>query len=374
MYLELNCFGLAVLLTIFMNSRRHVNRYLFDQKLFFALLLTTALILVFDMFMWLFDGMPGPLIHPAYQWITVCYYALNPLICALWYLYADYYINRSEAHLKKISIPVLIPVCVNLCLSIMSVYWHGMFYIDGNNVYHRGPLFFVMALICFLFLAYTMVYIFLNRRKIQRREYKTLLLFPIPPIIGGVIQTLFYGVSLIWVCATISLLIIFIDFQNDQLSTDHLTGLYNRRQLDNYLRTKSQNAGGKTVAGLMIDLDSFKVINDTYGHDSGDRALKYVAEILKETFRKNDFVARYGGDEFLAIVEINQRSDLEKAVSRLNENLEQFNAKKLIPYEIKLSIGYDNLSKGKDVRDFLKHIDDLMYTNKQKTGGQIQEQ
>ena len=359
---------MAVLLLIFLNARRHVNNYLLDQKLFLALLITTALIMVLDMSMWLMDGTPGSLIRGMYLFSTVCYYTLNPLICALWYLYTDYYINRSKKHLVKAGIPMMILVGINMILAVMSVFRNVLFYIDGNNVYHRGRFFLVMAGISFFFLAYTMVFVIVNRRKIQTREYVTLLLFPVSPIIGGILQTMFYGVSLIWVCVTISLLTIFIDIQNDQLSTDPLTGLYNRRQFDKYLHTKGQSSGSKEIAGLMIDLDSFKAINDTYGHNIGDQALKHVAEILKETFRKNDFVARYGGDEFIVIMEINQRDDLEKAVCRLHENVAQFNAQELTPYQIKLSIGYDYSSGGKIAMDFVNHIDSLMYSDKQKSG------
>lgn len=366
--MELNCFSLAILILIFLNTRSHINRYLLDQKLFLALLYTTALILVLDMLMWLLDGMPGRAMHAAYTAVTICYYTLNPLICALWYLYTDYYINRSRARLEKIIVPLLIPLCAVLVLAIMSSSGNVLFFIDGNNIYHRGRLFLAMAAVSFFFLAYTLIFTILNRRRVQAKEYSTLLFFPIPPIVGGIIQTLFYGVSLIWVCTTISLLLLFINFQNDELHTDHLTGLYNRRQLDNYLRTKSQSSGGRAIAGLMIDLNSFKEINDAYGHNSGDQALKYVADILKKTFRKNDFVARYGGDEFVVIMEINEKTDLDTAVGRLNENVQQFNSQKLIPYEISLSVGYDYYSsEEKNFMDFLTHIDGLMYTDKRKS-------
>ena len=186
-----------------------------------------------------------------------------------------------------------------------------------------------MAVISFLYLAYTIIYVLIHRKKIHPKDFITLAFFPIPPIIGGIIQTAFYGVSLIWVAATVSLLTIFINFQNDQLNTDFLTGLYNRRQLEDYLQIKCQNTKSKVIAGLMLDLDFFKEINDTYGHNSGDEALKYVADILKQTFRKNDFIARFGGDEFVVILEINVKAELEKAVSRLMKTLQSSIRRKL---------------------------------------------
>ena len=114
----------------------------------------------------------------------------------------------------------------------------------------------------------------------------------------------------------------------------------------------------------MIDIDSFKAINDLYGHKCGDEALKHLADILRKTFRKKDFIARYGGDEFVVFMQIEQKSELDDAVKRLSEKLKNFNEKKLFPFEISLSIGFDTYSADK-MEDFLKHIDDLMYKHKQ---------
>ena len=89
--------------------------------------------------------------------------------------------------------------------------------------------------------------------------------------------------------------------QQEQLSFeathDELTGLYNRKVFEDRRRSFS---GG--IAMLMIDVDRFKSINDTYGHETGDRVLKKVAEILTRSFRADDYVCRIGGDEFAVIM------------------------------------------------------------------------
>jgi diguanylate cyclase (GGDEF)-like protein len=196
-----------------------------------------------------------------------------------------------------------------------------------------------------------------------------LLVFIIPPLIGGIFQTLFFGVSLIWICVTLSILIIFINIQNSQLYTDYLTGLYNRRSLDSYLQQRAQNMGNKSLAGIMIDLNSFKAINDEYGHHIGDQALQQTAEILKKTFRKgDDFIARYGGDEFIVLLSAVDRYRLDHDVERLKEKVKQFNAQNIFPFSISLSVGYDYYPPEPEstASDFLTHIDRLMYQDKQK--------
>ena len=84
--------------------------------------------------------------------------------------------------------------------------------------------------------------------------------------------------------------------------TDPLTGLGNLRRFNGYLKLLEKHHSEEVVAVLILDLDHFKKINDTHGHDGGDRALKKVAEILLSVFRPEDPVCRVGGEEFAVII------------------------------------------------------------------------
>lgn len=90
-------------------------------------------------------------------------------------------------------------------------------------------------------------------------------------------------------------------FQESQLqaSTDGLTGLLNRRSLENQLRNVIKDREPFSLA--MVDLDHFKQLNDTYGHEAGDRALRVFGQVLREAVRTGDIVARYGGEEFVLV-------------------------------------------------------------------------
>jgi diguanylate cyclase (GGDEF)-like protein len=206
-----------------------------------------------------------------------------------------------------------------------------------------------------------------KRQLLPKHDLLPMAVFSFLPIIGGFIQALFYGINLVWPCATVAILIIFVSFQNTQLYTDHLTGLNNRRQLDRFLQNKVQNVESGLLAGLMIDIDDFKKINDLYGHNAGDQALVDTYEILRKTFRKNDFIARFGGDEFVVVMAVSERGDLQRAIDRLKENVASFNEGKSVPYTISLSVGYDCFQdkEDKSAKEFIRHIDDLMYRNKQ---------
>jgi diguanylate cyclase (GGDEF)-like protein len=84
---------------------------------------------------------------------------------------------------------------------------------------------------------------------------------------------------------------------------DPLTGLFNRRMLEDRLGSELAGAlrHGRLVSILMIDIDHFKAVNDTYGHLAGDEVLRMVAATIRATLRKEDFVARFGGEEFVVI-------------------------------------------------------------------------
>ncbi|CDX00057.1 hypothetical protein SDC9_13198 [bioreactor metagenome] len=367
-YVELNFFAMTILCVIFLNMRRPDRQYSLDQKLFFLLISANILLLLLDSMLWILDGKPGSLAKTLSIASIIAYNTLNPVICMIWYYYVDFYIHSSKERLTKVLFPILLPVLINLVLSVASVFTNIYFIFDENNVYHRGRFIFLLLGICLYMIIYTSAFLIRNRKKIAGKEYAYLLFFAIPPMVGGIIQFMFPGAVMIWIASTLSILIIFINIQKDQLNTDYLTGVYNRRYLDNYLQEKMKNRRHHLIAGIMIDIDSFKTINDSYGHDNGDQALKYTAQMLRKTFRKTDFIARYGGDEFVIVMEIDDRAELMAMVQRLKEKVSQFNLEKITPYEIRLSIGYDCYTKEPDMSTmaFLKRIDQLMYIDKQK--------
>ncbi len=104
-----------------------------------------------------------------------------------------------------------------------------------------------------------------------------------------------------------------------ELSTgDALTGLFNRRFFDDYFETEVERAAryNAPFAVAMVDVDHFKQFNDTYGHATGDRALRYVARVLQRAVRRSDLVARYGGEEFVVVL---RETDAAEALERVQE-------------------------------------------------------
>jgi diguanylate cyclase (GGDEF)-like protein len=127
---------------------------------------------------------------------------------------------------------------------------------------------------------------------------------------------------------------------------DELTGLANRRGFE-MLGERLQRAAqrlGLPLSALYADLDNMKPINDTYGHDCGDRALIEVAEVLESTLRASDLVARLGGDEFCALLVGAAAEAAPTLISRIDGTLAARNAESDRPWKLSLSVGVSESS------------------------------
>jgi diguanylate cyclase (GGDEF)-like protein len=116
----------------------------------------------------------------------------------------------------------------------------------------------------------------------------------------------------------------------------------------------------------MLDIDNFKKINDTYGHVEGDRAIVLAADLLLKSIRRGDFVSRYGGDEFLIVLEQCSETTPLRVIRRIRENAQKFNHDNALPYAIEFSMGYKVYStlRGLTSSQIFSGIDELMYQNK----------
>mgnify|MGYP001605582465 CR=1 FL=1 len=149
---------------------------------------------------------------------------------------------------------------------------------------------------------------------------------------------------------------------------DELTGLRNRRGFT-FLAEQQLKLAQRTKKGLLLffmDVDEMKYINDTFGHKEGDRALMRMAEVLKETFRQSDVLARMGGDEFAVLAIEASRGNAKMLEARLKENLKKSNQGKNIPAKLSLSVGaaYFDPEKSSTLEDLIAQADQAMYQSK----------
>jgi diguanylate cyclase (GGDEF)-like protein len=149
---------------------------------------------------------------------------------------------------------------------------------------------------------------------------------------------------------------------------DGLTALYNRKAFD--LRLSNALAGISAASSpfvlILFDVNDFKSINDSFGHVAGDKVLQKVAQILTESFRKGDFIARFGGDEFAAVIEEMDEEMARERVSAFRKNLEKrrFTSYKKGDIRVCVSAGI-SVAKDKDTPEsVLDRADKAMYKDK----------
>jgi diguanylate cyclase (GGDEF)-like protein len=184
---------------------------------------------------------------------------------------------------------------------------------------------------------------------------------------GAILQMFVFGLVLIWPAMTLFLVAAHSNIENRRARTDYLTGTANRRSLDEELeRRLAAGRPGRTLSGLLVDLDDFKEINDSHGHEAGDRALEDIASILLSSVRVEDMVARMGGDEFVVLVDLGEQATLEELVLRIEQAVERHNESKLRPYRLSLSIGRVSRGRvpGETAQEFLALLDADMYSRK----------
>jgi two-component system cell cycle response regulator len=123
--------------------------------------------------------------------------------------------------------------------------------------------------------------------------------------------------------------------------TDPLTGLYNQRYLHRHLGSLMDSGQGRQLAVLMVDVDHFKSVNDRYGHASGDRALRLIADSLRVNTRVFDSVARYGGEEFVVVMPSTGPAEAAAAAERLRLAVQEieFNAAAGLRMPLTVSVG-----------------------------------
>jgi diguanylate cyclase (GGDEF)-like protein/PAS domain S-box-containing protein len=150
---------------------------------------------------------------------------------------------------------------------------------------------------------------------------------------------------------------------------DELTGLYNRRGFMLFAQQEFKRAlrENRRIIIMYIDLNELKLINDTYGHSSGDRAIKEVAALMQTCFRETDIIGRLGGDEFGVLASEAEPGSANVLHERMKEKLVAFNAASHLSFELSISIGIVNCdpSKGKILDEVLEEADALMYEQKQ---------
>lgn len=294
--------------------------------------------------------------------LVIIFYTLSTLPTFFWVRYFDFKIFNDIQGLKIRSRFYFIPTIIGWILLITNFYTEIIFTISEMNLYNRGQFNSSYIIINHVFLLIVLLSWKPYWKRIKGNLLNILMIFVLFPVFGSLIQQLFYGVSFTYPLLNITALLTFLYLEKELIYMDTLTGLFTRHQFEKRLKYKLESKDFFSV--IMIDLNDFKLINDNFGHDEGDKALKTVSSILKSNVKHEDMVCRYGGDEFILLIESTHQNSVIEVVERIKKSLDDYNSKKINKYSIKMSYGYNFVDSDMTMQNLLTDVDKKMYQDK----------
>jgi diguanylate cyclase (GGDEF)-like protein len=243
---------------------------------------------------------------------------------------------------------------------------HGFyFYISASgNLLNRGDKYYIRLLFCYLPALFAAWDFIVSHTVFKKSFLAMMTLLFIFPFAGSTADIVFGSVKLIWPCLTAALLYAYFFIIQSDTRIDSLTGIGSRFSFNEFTDKLSRRSTGESWDFVMIDMDNFKRINDTLGHQEGDNALRDMAAIIKNCIRSSDFAARYGGDEF--VLASKTENGIEPLMCRIQEMVDQHNAKQIRPFKLEISHGQGvyTADGSQKIEEFLARIDNLMYKHK----------
>ena len=339
-----------------LQSRNRADRNLL-MMMFFALTGCIADPIAYSM-----KGMPGLLPRVLVYSTSTWLFASNMLAGYFWVRFLAFYLNgglprRSRFVLNGVIVFSLLLLVVNLFVPIV-------FSVSENNLYSRSYCYMYFLALDYLLVVYSLVIYFKSKANGVFLKFFPIWVYVVPILIGGVVQTIFYGISVIPTSIAVSIAGVLAGLQNDMIYRDQLTGLFNRSYL-HHLLEKYKKRPKLRVTGIMIDLNGFKHINDEFGHAMGDDALVESAHVLQSVVNDAGCVARYAGDEFVVLLNTQDSVAVQMYLSEIRNAFDEFNKKKSKPYSLYASIGchkFNMLTESTD--EFINVIDTRMYEDK----------
>lgn len=342
------------------------------QLAFSRLILFTSFLCISDVFAWSCNGKSFVGVRVILELSNMIYYAAITWTCYAWLNYVNVCIQNLEYDHRKRMVLSAIPVITMTIIIFLNPLTHFLFSFDSNNVYARGNGVLFHWLISWGYLLYAtgqVVHRIRNAKsKLERKSYYPLLWFIVLPVTAAVAQMFFYGMTAMQCGITLSTVMISFGNQQEQISSDTLTGLNNRKALENYLSNKLMKQGQQFFV-IFCDIDHFKAINDTLGHAKGDIALKRVAGVLRRACGRASeplFLCRYGGDEFVICgVDISGET-LLSFTEDLHEELSIMNMQHPDEQPLDISMGRAEgfCTSEDDVEKLIHLADTSMYENK----------
>lgn len=323
-------------------------------SMFFGALVAVAISEWTNLFM---NGMPESyrILHYI---IKATEFSMVPMLALVGiYIYGDFKYKKALLYIDLIH---------SALEYIIAFTTRWIFYMDENNVYRRGQFYFffvALYLIQTVILAWELLKC---GRKFQNHNYVAAFCGAAFLISGIGVQLFDNGIRTSWLAVEMAFIMTYIYFNDMALQSDKLTGLLNRWCYERKLERLNYS-----TCILIFDVDSFKTINDTFGHLFGDESLRLAAGLIYKNFAKEGLVYRIGGDEFCVIMKkkskyVTHQSDegIQALIDVFRMEVEEAHKKE--PRFTNISVGYAFTDLDFSINWALDKADRMMYEIKQK--------
>lgn len=372
---------LSVIITfIILYRASRVNRLKYIEGMY-TCISSFIVFMLFDILYYLFDG---NLIAQFYMRLS----SVTSLLLSFWSIYKwDYKVyckdNRYSSFAWKykslLNLPILLYIILYLGVLVYSV----------KEIINTGTLINTLNIQCFKFnnwytiVTFSVLHFYLLLSGLLKRETSTayggiiidknltLIEYPGIPFICSLLS-LYFDFNVISAGILISAIVLYMRGMESVVSLDSLTGVNNRGSFLAYIKSQMKlfNDGkSENLYLMMLDLDKFKKINDTYGHVEGDNALRIVSSILKDGCRRLGLgagvqLSRFGGDEFCVVFSnIKEPKKIEDYIRYIYASLTKENVH--LRYNLGISIGVSSYEKGQTLEQFIEKSDKCLYKVKE---------
>ncbi len=363
-----NGIAAILLISLMISFRRKFRNGDADAKVFFVMLIANLFQCIVEPITVFIDGRMFAGAIPLAKLLNSFLYIGNIIFAALWSLYADLrmQVYKHKKLDKKRFLIKYTPMMLVIFGAIVNIFTPVYFSISDQNIYERTGFFIVTYVITYLYLLLGTITAYGFVQKIDKYVFLPAFTFLFPVVLASLVQFMLPpGYSFVWAGASVGMASAYVTLLDENSSIDPLTGAYTRHYFNQHLKSIQAHSNGTSqYAGIMLDVDSFKSINDTYGHTMGDSALRNVGKILRKNVFTRGMVFRFGGDEYAVIMKIKDQNEIKEIIDKILAGAEHFNETTDHPYRIHFSIGYTIYNPGERTTDFIKRMDEAMYIDK----------
>ena len=373
--MNLFCAFIAILILSKFSSYVGSNR---EIKLFRAMACAYLVYLTLEIVWVLAQAGAIPLSTLATGLVKVLDTLFIPLMVYFWFWFAEVRFQSKSVHSRPLQILFSIPLVLMLILYATSFFTGIVFKVTPQNTVEAGPLIALTGLVdnfygIAIILHAAILYLKKKNRHL-RKDYVVQILFIVICTISGILDAVISTTPVMTLAIAFAFVYLFVNLLEPQVRkvySDALTGLGNRRRADQDLGQAAEGASPNNPFYLFIaDVNHFKHINDTLGHLEGDRALRVVADAISSAAEMfHGFVARWGGDEFLVVIN-HAKEDIFPSTfaSALDEKLDYYSKSYAIPCPLAVSLGHSVCDSPEDkIASLLEAADRMLYQNRRES-------